>query len=160
MTKSRLQQELRKRHPFDSIEQEANLNLLRTSDQFQNRLGRFFREHGLTSSQYNVLRILRGEGRPMPSLEIGQRMIQVVPAITGLIDRLEKQGLVERQRSTEDRRVVFIEITPEATALLKQIDGPLLEMHEELSGHLTRTELKELTRLLEKIRSKTEDTPS
>ena len=96
MTDSRLQRELKKKLPFDSPAQEANLNLLRSSDRIQNQFGRFFREYGLTSSQYNVLRILRGEGKEMPSLEIAERMIQVVPAITGLIDRLEKQGFVER----------------------------------------------------------------
>ena len=71
MSNSRLQQELKKKRPFDSPDQEAILNMLRTSDQFQNRFGRLFREFDLTHSQYNVLRILRGEGKPMPCLEIG-----------------------------------------------------------------------------------------
>ena len=128
------------------------LNLLRTNDQFQNQFGRLFREYGLTSSQYNVLRILRGEGKPMPCLEVADRMIQVVPAITGLIDRLEKQELVNRERCTEDRRVVYIEITRKALTLLKQMDEPVNELHERLIGHLTRAELKELSRLLEKAR--------
>ena len=96
MTSNRLQNELKKKRPFDSPEQAAILNILRSSDQFQNRFGRLFRQFGLTPSQYNVLRILRGEGKPMPCLEIADRMIQVVPAITGLIDRLEKQQLVKR----------------------------------------------------------------
>ncbi len=157
MTDSRLQRELKKRLPFDSPEQEANLNVLRTTDLLQNRLGRFFREYGLTPSQYNVLRILRGEGKPLPSLEIGSRMIQLVPAMTGLIDRLEKQGLVNRRRCEEDRRVVFVEITPAAKKLLKRMDDPLLQMHKQLTGSLTLTELKELTRLMEKIRADIED---
>ena len=157
MTESRLQQEIKKKQPFDSPEQEANLNLLRTTDRLQNQFGRFFREYGLTSSQYNVLRILRGEGKPLPSLEIGERMIQVVPAITGLIDRLEKHSLVERRRCIEDRRVVYVEITKTALQLLKRIDGPLLALHKSLTGHLTRAEVKELTRLTEKIRSGLDD---
>lgn len=149
---SRLQQELKKKNPFDSPEQEAILNLLRTNDQIGNRLGRLFRDYGLTSSQYNVLRILRGEGKPMPSLEIADRMIQVVPAITGLIDRLEGQGLVERKRCTEDRRVVYVEATAKAIELLERLDGPLEELHRSLVGHLTRAELKQLSALLEKAR--------
>ncbi len=96
MATSRLQKEIKKKRPFKTPGEEAILNLLRTNDQFGNRFGRLFREYGLTSSQYNVLRVLRGEGKPMPSLEIAERLIQVVPAITGLIDRLEKQGLVVR----------------------------------------------------------------
>lgn len=153
MTSSKLQRELRKKRPFESPEQEAILNLLRTNDQFQNRFGRLFREFGLTSSQYNVLRILRGEGKPMPCLEVADRMIQVVPAITGLIDRLERQELVSRERCVEDRRVVYIDITKKALGLLKKMDEPVNDLHKQLMGHLNRRELKELSRLLEKART-------
>ncbi len=152
MSTNRLQDELKKKRPFESPEQEAILNILRTNDQFQNRFGRLFREFGLTPSQYNVLRILRGEGKPLPCLEIGERMIQVVPAMTGLIDRLEKQELVTRERCTEDRRVVYIAITPKALDLLSEMDEPVMSLHQQLIGHLKRTELKELSRLLEKAR--------
>ena len=152
MNPSRLQHELKKKHPFESDEQEAVLNILRTSDQFQNRLGRLLRDYGLTSSQYNILRILRGAGEPLPSLEIASRMIQVVPAITGLIDRLEKQELVQRCRCTEDRRVVYVNITDKALKLLSQIDEPLKELHHKLIGHLKKSELKQLSNLLEKAR--------
>ena len=152
MTSGQLQRELKKKRPFESPEQEATLNLMRTNDQFQNRFGRLLREFGLTSSQYNVLRILRGEGTPMPCLEVGDRMIQVVPAITGLIDRLQKQELVSRERCTEDRRVVYVEITKKALTLLKRMDEPVNQLHKRLVGHLTRSELKELSRLLEKAR--------
>lgn len=149
---SRLQRELKKQHPFDHPEQQAMLNLLRTSDQFQNRFGRLFRQYGLTPSQYNILRILRGAGGPLPCLEIASRMIQVVPAITGLVDRLARQGLVRRRRSADDRRVVYVELTPEAARLLARLDHPVLELHEQLLGHLSRAELSELNRLLEKAR--------
>jgi MarR family transcriptional regulator, 2-MHQ and catechol-resistance regulon repressor len=152
MSASRLQQELKKKKPFASAEQEAILNILRTSDWLDNRLGRLFREYGLTNSQYNVLRILRGEGKPLPSLEIADRMIQVVPAITGLIDRLEQQCLVVRRRCTEDRRVVFVEITDKALGILKEIDKPLDQLHKQLVGHLSVAELTGLSRLLEKAR--------
>ena len=152
MTSGQLQRELKKKRPFESPEQEVILNVMRTNDQFQNRFGRLFRVYGLTSSQYNVLRILRGEGKSMPCLEVGDRMIQVVPAITGLIDRLRNQELVSRERCTEDRRVVFIEITKKALILLKRMDEPVNQLHKRLVGHLTRPELKELSRLLEKAR--------
>jgi MarR family transcriptional regulator, 2-MHQ and catechol-resistance regulon repressor len=148
----RLQQELKKRKPFDSAEQEAILNILRTSDWINNRLGRLFREYGLTSSQYNVLRILRGEGKPLPSLEIADRMIQVVPAITGLIDRLEQQQLVVRRRCTDDRRVVYVEITAKALGVLNKLDEPLNHLHGDLIGHIKRPSLKALSRLLEEVR--------
>ncbi len=154
-----LQHELKKRRPFESPEQEAILNLLRTNDQFDNRFGRLFREHGLTSSQYNVLRILRGEGKPLPCLEIAERMIQVVPAMTGLLDRLEQQELIRRRRSTEDRRVIYVELTDKAAALLRTLDEPVSKLHHKLVGHLTKAELKELSRLLEKARAHVNDAP-
>lgn len=152
MVYKQLQQELKKKQAFESPEVEAVLNVLRTSDQYQNRLGKLFRKYGLTCSQYNVLRILRGEGQPLPSLEIASRMIQVVPAITGLIDRLEKRELVTRERCTADRRVVYVALTEKADTLLKEIDEPGRELHQRLIGHLTRTELKTLSRLLVKAR--------
>ncbi|WP_437227935.1 MarR family winged helix-turn-helix transcriptional regulator [Planctomicrobium sp. SH661] len=149
---SQLQKELKKKKPFDQPEQEAILNLLRTSDLFQNRFGRLLRTYEITESQYNVLRILRGEGKPLPCLEVASRMIQVVPAITGLVDRLEKQGLVSRHRCEEDRRVIFVDLTPRAKTLLAELDQPVRDLHEQLIGHLTKSELAELSRLLEKAR--------
>ena len=148
----KLRAELKKRGDFESLEQEATLNLWRTSDQLSNRVGRLLRDFGLTSSQYNVLRILRGAGEPLPSLEIASRLIQVVPAITGLIDRLERDGLVVRQRSEEDRRVVHVELTRQARNLLERIDHPLQQLHHELLGHMSRRELKSLIELLETAR--------
>lgn len=154
---SRLQKELKKKRPFDSPEHEANLNILRTSDQFEIRIARLLREYDLTASQYNVLRILRGSGRPLPSSEIAERLLQVVPAITGLIDRLEKQGLVSRQRCTKDRRVIYVDVTEKALSIIEQVDAPLANLHHELIGHLSREELKELSRLLEKARRSVEN---
>ncbi|SFJ48754.1 MarR family winged helix-turn-helix transcriptional regulator [Planctomicrobium piriforme] len=152
---SQLQKDLKKKRPFEVPEQEAMLNLVRTNDLFQNRFGRLFRQYDLTGSQYNVLRILRGEGQPLPSLEIASRMVQVVPAITGLIDRLEKQELVARARCEEDRRVVYVKITEKGIRLLATLDAPVVALHKDLLGHLSRTELSELNRLLEKARLST-----
>ena len=147
-----LQGELKKRRPFESLEQEAILNVLRTNDQYQIRLARLFRPHGLTPSQYNILRILRGEGEPLPILEIANRTITVVPGITGLIDRLEQAGLVVRKRCQKDRRVVWVTLTEKGQKTLAALDEPLERLHKRLLGHLSKTESKELIRLLEKAR--------
>src|SRR5215831_6531945 len=152
MSGGRLQQELRKRRPFESPEQEAALNIARTADRFGIRFARLFREYGLTPSQYNVLRILRGEGQPLPILEVADRMLAAVPGITGLIDRLEGIGLLARRRCTEDRRVVFVAIAPEGLDLLARLDEPVADLHKRLIGHLSPAELRELSRLLEKAR--------
>ena len=152
MSGGRLQRELKKRRPFDSPEQEATLSIARTADRLGICFSRLFREHGLTPSQYNVLRILRGEGKPLPILEVANRLIAAVPGITGLIDRLEGMGLVCRERSTEDRRVVFVAITPKGLDLLGRLDEPVAALHKRLVGHLSQAEQRELIRLLEKAR--------
>lgn len=147
-----LERELKKRRPFESLEQEAILNVLRTNDQYQLRFSRLFRPFGLTPSQYNILRILRGEGAPLPILEIANRTITVVPGITGLIDRLEKEEFVIRERCAKDRRVIYVALTDKGRSTLSALDEPLEELHEKLIGHLSKAELKELIRLLEKAR--------
>lgn len=149
---SALQRELKKREPFELREQEAMLNLLRTADQLQIRFARLFRQYGLTPQQYNVLRILRGEGHPLPILEIAARMVTVVPGITGLIDRLEAAEFVERKRCDQDRRVVYVAASPRALEILGQIDEPLQQLHERTLGHMTDEELLQLNHLLEKAR--------
>lgn len=149
---SALQREIKKKTPFDLPEQEAMLNLLRTADQLQIRFARLFRKFGLTPQQYNILRILRGEGRPLPILEIASRMITIVPGITGLIDRLEAAGLVERKRCDNDRRVIYVAIAARAVQILHEIDPPLLQMHKQLLGHMSAGELTNLINLLEKAR--------
>jgi DNA-binding MarR family transcriptional regulator len=149
---SSLQHEIKKRTPFDLPQQEAMLNIVRTADQLQIRFARLFRKFGLTPQQYNILRILRGEGRPLPILEIASRMITVVPGITGLIDRLEAAELVERKRCDNDRRVIYVALAAQAVELLAKIDSPLLEMHKQVLGHMSEPELMTLITLLEKAR--------
>ena len=153
MTKPKLQHELKKKRSFESPQEEALLSVVRTSDQLQIRFARLLREYGLTSpTQYNILRILRGEGKPLPILEIASRTITVVPGITGLIDRLERAGFVNRLRCEKDRRVIYVALTDQGMTALAALDEPLVALHHKLVGHLSQGELKELIRLLEKVR--------
>jgi DNA-binding MarR family transcriptional regulator len=154
MTSRKLQHELKKKRPFESPEQEAAISIVRTSDQLQIRFARLLREYGLTPSQYNVLRILRGEGKPLPILEIASRTITVVPGITGLIDRLEHAGFVNRVRCEKDRRVIFVALAVRGTETLAALDEPLVALHHKLLGHVSQAEFKELIRLLEKVRER------
>lgn len=159
MDECRLRDELKKRHAIACPVSAAILNLLITSDRVQIRLERLFREHGLTGSQYNILRILRGEGHPLPVLEIASRTVAVVPGITGLIDRLEAAGLVARKRCSHDRRVIHVEITPEGLDRLAAIDAPLESTQAAIMGSLAPDEQQTLSRLLEKIRGGLPDGP-
>lgn len=150
---NKLQNDLKKRHPFDSSEQEAVLSILRTSDLLENRFARLFREYGLTASQYNVLRILRGEGRPLPCLEVAERMIQVAPAITRIVGQLLKMGLIAKTQCDEDRRVFYIEIRTAGKRLLKKIDQPLLDLHRTLLAGVPKNDLLKLIAITEILRN-------
>lgn len=149
-----LQREVGKARPFDLPEQEAFLNLQRTTSLLAGELVALFREHGISDSGYNVLRILRGAGpRGRTCGEIGRDMVVRVPDVTRLVDRLAAEGLVERTRSAQDRRVVRVVLTRAGRALLRRLDQPVLDAHEAQLGHMPRRELTELIRLLEKARA-------
>ena len=153
MAKSLLQQELQKRKPVECPEQEVTLNLLRTAD-FVSREGHSLIErHGISGQQYNVLRILRGHRETgLPCQKIVAQMITQTPDITRLVDRLEVGGFVGRERTEQDRRLVIVHITAVGMDLLAQLDEPVLDMHRGQMKHMTRAELAELNRLLEKRR--------
>ena len=151
---SGLKAEIKQSGALSSTAEEALLNLQRTADHIQIAHTRLFRQHGITSQQYNVLRILRGAGEPLPILEIGERMVTVVPAITGLIDRLEKQGLVCRARSDADRRVITVRVLPKGLKLLAELDGPVEALNRSLLEHMDEKELKRAIRLLETMRAR------
>ncbi len=137
-------------------EQDALMGLFRTSDRMQHRMAQLVGEHELTGSQFNVLHILRTEGKPLPCLKIAQRMITVVPGITGLLDRLEAKHLVQRERSTKDRRQVNITLTPTGEALMAKLDGPIADLRKSMLSGFSAADVAELGRLLEKARTNLE----
>lgn len=148
MPNQSLQQEIKKKKPFDIPEQEAFLNIIRTASFLDAEFDALFKQHSLSNAQYNVLRILRGEGTRMPSLAVAERLVTRVPDITRLVDRLELAGLVKRERSTDDRRVVYVSITPKGQSLLASLDEPVRAMHRAQLAHMSRKDLAELSRLL------------
>jgi DNA-binding MarR family transcriptional regulator len=151
MTSLRL--EIVQERPFASLEEEALLNLMRTSDCIQRAFQRKTKAWGITSTQYNVLRILRGaQPRGLTCSAIGSRMITAEPDITRLLTRLKTLKLVSQLRDTEDRRVVWTQITAAGLELLTQMDPVILAAPGELVGHLRPDELTELIRLLELAR--------
>lgn len=157
MPGKRLGDELKKKGAFRSPKQEAIVNLMRTHDKVQIRFARLFREHGLTMPQYNVLRILRGEGTPLPVSEIAARTIAVVPGMTRVIDRLVEQQLVSRCQCDRDRRVWWVQITAAGKRLLRKLDSPLNQLEDDVCCQLTDTEAKQLGRLLDKLRCPMEE---
>jgi DNA-binding MarR family transcriptional regulator len=133
----------------------AYLELLRTADMLSRNLSDLLKTEDLSSTQYNVLRILRGAPDGLPCGEIGSRMITRDPDITRLLDRLEKRNLISRHRETKDRRMVMARITPGGIELLSRMDEPVRGAHRGQLGHLGRERLKALTELLQFARGNT-----
>ncbi len=147
--KSEIAQEL----PFSSDEEEALLNLMRTSDCVQRVFQRRTRDWGVTSTQYNVLRILRGAGsKGLTCSAIGERMITAEPDITRLLSRLKAMKLIKQQRDKHDRRVVWTHISAAGLELLGNMDAEITQIPRDLLGHLDRKDLSDLIRLLELAR--------
>jgi DNA-binding MarR family transcriptional regulator len=149
----RLQQEIRQTKPIRLLEEEAALNVVRTADVLMQRVGEVLKPHGLSATQYNVLRILRGAGdEGVSSKDVGCRLLARDPDITRLMDRLEKRGLVARDRAREDRRVVTHRLTTEGLALLSELDEPIESANREMMKHISPEKLKTLIAILEEIR--------
>lgn len=155
-----LKREIAQERPFSSIHEETFLNLLRTSDCLHRAFQRRSRDWGVTSTQYNVLRILRGaQPRGLTCSAIGDRMITAVPDITRLLARLKALKLIRQQRDRQDRRVVWTQISEAGLKLLHEMDPVIQLAPRELLGHLSKAELAELTRLLELARRNCADAP-
>lgn len=151
---SQLQQELKQTRPFASSAQEAVLGILRTADLLQRRIADILEPLGVSSQQFNVLRILRGAGvQGLPTLEIADRMIEHSPGITRLVDRLIAHGWAERVRCTDDRRVVYCRITAAGLALLARADDPSFREAEAMLMPLPEEDQQVLIRLLDRVRS-------
>ena len=147
----------RRRHSRPALPLEARIfiALQRAADALAQEAEQLLKPQGLTGTQYNVLRILRGaEPQGLPCSSIGERMISHDPDMTRLLDRMEKRGLITRQRQSEDRRVVKTRITPAGLALLKSFDQPVRELHKRQFRHLPAARLKALAGLLEEVRSR------
>jgi len=146
--------QLKNRRPgMPSSEEAAFLDLLRTTDMLSRGLVAILKPEDLSSTQYNVLRILRGAPEGLPCGEIAKRMITRDPDITRLLDRLEKRGLISRSREVRDRRTVMARVTGAGLKLLARLDEPIQEAHRKQLGHLGRERLRLLTDLLQEARS-------
>jgi DNA-binding MarR family transcriptional regulator len=145
----RLRDEIKQTKPFASIHEEAFLNLARTAAVLNHSFAEAVKPHGITATQYNVLRILRGAGNAgLCRNEVRDRLVAQVPDVTRLLDRMEEAGLIERERETTDRRMVTTRITTDGLRVLKALDEPVLALHREQLGHLSRQQLATLIELL------------
>ncbi len=136
------------RRRADCLEETTFLNLMRTTDMLSRGLVKVLKTEGVSATQYNVLRILRGAREGLACGEIAARMITRDPDITRLLDRLEKRGLISRSRETKDRRTVIGRITADGIKLLARLDKPVADFHRKQLSHMGRKRLRALTELL------------
>ena len=130
------------------------MSLARTEAVLHDGLDRVLSPHGLSLTQYNVLRILRGAGQEgLCRNEVAQRLITRMPDVTRLLDRMEAAGLVIRLRSTEDRRLVNTTLTKAGRDLVGDLDAEVARVHQAQLGHLADTELRTLIELLDRARA-------
>lgn len=151
---SSLADELKQTKPFENIEEEVYLNLLRTAQVLASRASEVFKSFDLTPVQYNVLRILRGSQETgLLCGEISERLVTKDSDITRLLDRLENRELVARERSSSDRRAVIAKITEKGLEILKELDEPTIAQIKEQFKHMRGSQLSKLNELLNLARS-------
>jgi DNA-binding MarR family transcriptional regulator len=152
-----LREEIKQTRPFKSPLEELSLNIIRTAAELSYTGGEMMKQYGLTTTQYNVLRILRGAGdNGLPCGAISERMITRDSDITRLLDRLTVMRLVERDRTAVDRRVVAVKLTAKGGELLAELDPVVERYHQEHLGHLDEATVSALIAGLEKVRERTQ----
>jgi DNA-binding MarR family transcriptional regulator len=150
----RLKAELRQTKPFSSLAEEALLNLERTADRLKRDLQQTLKPFGLTSTQYNALRILRGAApNGLTCSQLGERLVSADPDITRLLLRLARQGLITRRRGPDDKRVVLTRISAQGLALLESLVPITDDAVRQRLAHLSESQLQTLIDLLEEARS-------
>ena len=153
--KSSLATTLKQNRPFVSLEQEVYLSMLRTASELSYAGDQFFRPFGITPSQYNVLRILRGAGTDgLCRNEISERMVTATPDMTRLLDRMESAGWVTRERAEEDRRQVSTHITKSGMELLTRLEQPTGDFVKRLFTGTAVNDLKTVLKVNDQIRTK------
>jgi DNA-binding MarR family transcriptional regulator len=150
---NRILEEIRQSRPFQDSREEAALNILRTADALKRGLDLLLKRHGITSAQYNVLRILRGAGAEgLNCSGIAERLITAEPDVTRLLTRMESLGLLTRRRDSNDRRMVTATATDRGLQLLKEVAQPLRELQEHQFALLNEDVIEGLIAGLEKVR--------
>lgn len=153
-----LKSEIGQQRPFSGPAEEALLNIARTADCLQRAMQRGSRRWNITSTQYNVLRILRGaHPHGLPCSVIGDRMVTADPDITRLLARLKALKFIRQERDKNDRRVVLTSISPAGLALLAEMDDTISQLPAQLLGHLGDADLRSLIDLLERARAHCDD---
>jgi DNA-binding MarR family transcriptional regulator len=153
-SRSSIRSEIKQGRPFRSAKQEATVALLRTASVVGRAINRVLEPHGLSTPQYNALRIIRGAGSVgIPTLAIRERMIEEGTTITRLLDKLESAKLIRRERSLPDRRQVICYATADGRKLLDRLDASVDEADEQAVASLSSGQLKQFIETLDQVRA-------
>lgn len=145
--------DLKQTRPLENLEHMAQLSIIRTSSMLMDAFERVLKPHGITSTQFNVLRILRGAGPDgLCRNEIGERMVNRMPDVTRLLDRMEEAGYISRERSAEDRRMVRTRLTDAGAELLDRLDADVLGEQKRPFRDLDEQQLRSLIDILATVR--------
>lgn len=152
--KSSLRDDIKQRKPFKSIHEEAALNIVRTSAVLNDDFEKMIKPYGITATQYNVLRILRGaDERGLCRNDVRDRLLTRMPDATRLLDRMEAAGLISREREAEDRRLVTTRLTKKGRHLVDELDPVVARLHRSRMGHLSDKQLATINTLLTLVRN-------
>jgi DNA-binding MarR family transcriptional regulator len=150
-----LRTEIKQTRPFGSLQEEAYLSVIRTAAMLSHSFNDALKDRGITGTQYNALRVLRGAGpKGLCRNEVRDRLVARVPDATRLLDRLERLGLIERERGGDDRRVVTTRITSAGIRLLADLDEPTLALHQQQFADVREGDLRTLVAVLERVRQR------
>lgn len=134
------------------IQQEAALSILRTAELIHHECSAILKPFDLTTPQFNILRILRGAPDGLSCGQIAERMVNRDPDVTRLLDRMEARGLIVRERSDEDRRVITSFISQAGLEVLQLADPAISRMHERQFHDMSERQLIQMIKLVEQIR--------
>ena len=148
-----LRDEIQQKKPFTSLQQEAQLSVIRTGSLLMDSFERLLKPYGITAAQFNVLRILRGaEPEGLCRNELRDRLLTRMPDVTRMLDRMVEAGFVERGREGDDRRKVRTRITAKARELVDKLDDVVEEEHERRFGQVGKKRLRKLIETLTEVR--------
>ena len=136
---------------FRNEHQKAAINLIYTSNWLNEQMKYFFDNYDITAQQFNILRILRGAGEPLSTMQIRERMLDKMSDTSRIVDRLVKKEMVKKNIRKTDRRLVDVIITEKGKELLAELDSKDAEMDAILRG-LDETDVKQINQLLDKMR--------
>lgn len=148
-----LSKEIKMQCEINTKKHEALLSIVRTGSVIGKLSDSFFSPFDLTEAQYNILIVLKLENKKLTQVEIGERLVSSRANITLILDKMEKKGLVKRERIENDRRVLMVDLTAKGRKLVDAVEAKYVAEVERLMSSLTETECKEMSRLLEKLRA-------